>query len=244
MYYPAGIYASNKAYTVTEKLVPVVEYSGSYYYAKQTVPADRGYYPTNTDYWGAFSNFAAAFVEILFASFAKLGSFVISGDWFISQYGTVNGYNSANYQAFNGSFTDQTTNFIPYLAMDAKNGSLFCQKGTIGGFEIGATSLGRSSLATGATGYTYITPDGKIKLWKSTSASDKTVIDAYGAVSMSASGANETISISAGGGAKIKLYVDNGSKLVIDTPNNLRRTPSEVGEVYIDSNGFLKVKLS
>ena len=244
MYYPAGIYASNKTYTVTEKLVPVVEYSGSYYYAKQTVPADRGYYPTNTDYWGAFSNFAAAFVEILFASFAKLGSFVISGDWFISQYGTVNGYNSANYQAFNGVFTDQTTNFIPYLAMDAKNGSLFCQKGTIGGFEIGATSLGRSSLATGATGYTYITPDGKIKLWKSTSASDKTVIDAYGAVAMSASGANETISISAGSGAKIKLYVDNGSKLVIDTPNNLRRTPSEVGEVYIDSNGYLKVKLS
>lgn len=244
MYYPAGIYASNKTYTVTEKLVPVVEYSGSYYYAKQTVPADRGYYPTNTDYWGAFSNFAAAFVEILFASFAKLGSFVISDDWFISQYGTVNGYNSANYQAFNGVFTDQTTNFIPYLAMDAKNGSLFCQKGTIGGFEIGATSLGRSSLATGATGYTYITPDGKIKLWKSTSASDKTVIDAYGAVTMSASGANETINISASSGAKIKLYVDNGSKLVIDTPNNLRRTPSEVGEVYIDSNGYLKVKLS
>lgn len=244
MYYPAGIYASNKTYTVTEKLVPVVEYSGSYYYAKKTVPADHEYYPTNTEYWSAFSNFAAAFVEVLFASFAKLGSFVISGDWFISQYGTVNGYNSANYQAFNGVFTDQTTNFIPYLAMDAKNGSLFCQKGTIGGFEIGATSLGRSSLATGATGYTYITPDGKIKLWKSTSASDKTVIDAYGAVAMSASGANETISISAGSGAKIKLYVDNGSKLVIDTPNNLRRTPSEVGEVYIDSNGFLKVKLS
>lgn len=244
MYYPAGPHDPNRGYDVTSKLVPVVCSSSSYYYAKQSVPAGQNIPVSNTTYWGAFSNFAAVFVEILFASFAKLGSFVISGNWFISQYGTVNGYNSANYQAFNGSFTDQTTNFIPYLAMDAKNGSLFCQKGTIGGFEIGATSLGRSSLATGATGYTYITPDGKIKLWKSTSASDKTVIDAYGAVAMSASGADETISISVGGGAKILLYVDNGSKLVIDTPNNLRRTPSEVGEVYIDSNGFLKVKLS
>lgn len=244
MYYPAGPHDPNRNYDVTSKLVPVVCSSSSYYYAKQSVPAGQNIPVSNTTYWGAFSNFAAVFVEILFASFAKLGSFVISGNWFISQYGTVNGYNSANYQAFDGSFTDQATNFIPYLAMDAKNGSLFCQKGTIGGFEIGATSLGRSSLATGATGYTYITPDGKIKLWKSTSATDKTVIDAFGAVAMSASGANETISISAGGGAKIELYVDNGSKLVIDTPNNLRRTPSEVGEVYIDSNGFLKVKLS
>lgn len=244
MYYPAGPHDPNRGYDVTSKLVPVVCGGSSYYYAKQSVPVGQNIPVSDTTYWGAFSNFAAVFVEILFASFAKLGSFVISGNWFISQYGTVNGYNSANYQAFNGSFTDQATNFIPYLAMDAKNGSLFCQKGTIGGFEIGATSLGRSSLATGATGYTYITPDGKIKLWKSTSASDKTVIDAYGAVAMSASGADETISISAGGGAKIKLYVDNGSKLVIDTPNNLRRTPSEVGEVYIDSNGFLKVKLS
>ena len=128
--------------------------------------------------------------------------------------------------------------------MDAKNGSFFCQKGTIGGFEIGAASIGRNSLLSGTTGYTYITPDGMIKLWKSTSASDKTVIDAYGSVALAASTANETISISAGSGAKIRLYVDNGSKLVIDTPNNLRRTPSEVGEVYIDNNGYLKVKLS
>jgi hypothetical protein len=169
---------------------------------------------------------------------------VISGDWFISQYGTVNGYNSANYQAFNGVFTDQTTNFIPYLAMDAKNGSLFCQKGTIGGFEIGATSLGRSSLATGATGYTYLTPDGKIKLWKSSSASDKYVIDAYGTVALAASGSDEGVHLVATGGAKVRISVDSGSMLFIDTPNNLRRTPSTVGEVYIDNNGYLKVKLS
>ena len=244
MYYPAGPHDPNRGYDVTSKLVPVVCSSSSYYYAKQSVPAGQNIPVSNTTYWGAFSNFAAVFVEVLFASFAKLGSFVISGDWFISQYGKVNGYNSANYQAFNGSFTDQTTNFIPYLAMDAKNGSLFCQKGTIGGFEIGATSLGRSSLATGATGYTYLTPDGKIKLWKSSSASDKYVIDAYGTVALAASGSDEGVHLVATGGAKVRISVDNSSMLFIDTPNNLRRTPSEVGEVYIDSNGYLKVKLS
>ena len=121
-------------------------------------------------------------------------------------------------------------------------GEITAQSGTIGGFEIGATSLGRNSQATGSDGYTYITPDGKIKLWKSASSSDKTALDAYGSISLSAYGANETISINAAGGAKVHLNIDNSSRLIIDTPNNWRRTPSEVGEVYIDSNGFLKVQ--
>ena len=93
MYYPAGIHNPNAPYEVTSKLVPIVcsgsGSSASYYYAKQTVPANQNIPVTNTTYWGAFSNFAAVFTEILFASFSKLGSFIISGDWFISQYGTL-----------------------------------------------------------------------------------------------------------------------------------------------------------
>jgi hypothetical protein len=89
MYYPAGVYNASQTYTVTDKLVPVVVYGGTYYYAKKTVPADRGYYPTNTEYWGAFSNFAAAFIQIIFTQFASLGAFIINEDFFISQYGTL-----------------------------------------------------------------------------------------------------------------------------------------------------------
>ena len=89
MYYPAGIHNPNAPYEVTSKLVPIVCSGSSYYYAKETVPADRNIQVTNAKYWGAFSNFAAVFTEILFASFSKLGSFIISGDWFISQYGTL-----------------------------------------------------------------------------------------------------------------------------------------------------------
>ena len=151
MYYPAGIYASDKTYTVTEKLVPVVVYSGSYYYAKQTVPADHGYYPTNTTYWGAFSNFAAAFVEILFANYAKLGSFVISGDWFISQYGIFKPNantvveDSNNYSSFR--YNDPTATgslgypcFYPYLAINAKTGKIYANNVEIKGI-IHATAI-------------------------------------------------------------------------------------------------------
>lgn len=249
MYYPAGIHDPNKPYSVTSQLVPVVCSDDSsnpqYYYAKKSVPEDQNIPVTDTEYWTAFSNFAAAFIEVLFANFAKLGAFIVKGCWFISQHGKLGSDNdSTDYEEFADTMTDNGNNFIPNLAMNALNGQIYARRGTIGGFKIGADSLGSSSLATGATGYTYITPDGKIKLWKSTSASDKTVIDAYGTVAMSASGADETISISASGGAKIRLYVDSSSKLVIDTPGNLRYTPSEVGGVYIDSNGFLKVKLS
>lgn len=89
MYYPAGIHDPNAPYEVTSSLVPIVCSGASYYYAKKTVLADQNIPVTNTEYWGAFSNFAAVFTEILFASFSKLGSFIISGDWFISQYGTL-----------------------------------------------------------------------------------------------------------------------------------------------------------
>lgn len=249
MYYPAGNHDPNEGYDVTSKLVPVVcSGSGSnaaYYYAKQSVPENGNIAVTDTNYWQPFSNFAAAFIEVLFANFAKLGAFIVKGGWFISQHGKLGSDNdSTNYEEFDETMTDNGNNFVPNLAMNALNGQIYARRGTIGGFEIGTASLGSNSLQSGATGYTYITPDGKIKLWKSTSASDKTVIDAFGSVALSASTANETIYITATSGAKVHLNIDNSSRLIIDTPNNWRRTPSEAGEVYIDDNGFLKVKLS
>lgn len=239
MYYPAGKYISGHEYTVTDDLVPVVLYkpeggSYNYYYAKYTTSAA----PTDSNAWGAFENFEVMFVDVLFASYAHLGAFIINGNYFMSQKGTgLDGTTEINYY-------DDYTNFNPYLKMNANTGEFWARKGIIGGFEIGETSLGKNSLTTGAAGYTYLTPDGKIKLWKSTSASDKIALDAYGTVALNAYGPYEKVHLGASGGAKVEIFVDNGSMLFIDTPNNLKRTPSTVGEVYIDSNGFLKVKLS
>lgn len=218
MYYPAGIHDPNKAYSVTAQLVPVVcsgsGNTASYYYAKQSISAGQNIPVTNTNYWQAFSTFAATFINVLFASFAKLGSFVIKDNWFISQYGTVNGSNSANYEAFNGNFTNQTTNFIPYLAFDAENGTIFGQKGTIGGFTIGATSLGTSQITGQEDGYTFIRRDGKIKVWCS-STSDY-ALQVNGSVNLITNAQGQLINISCpSGGINI-----NASNLNLNTSAN------------------------
>jgi hypothetical protein len=218
MYYPAGIHDPNKAYSVTAQLVPVVcsgsGNTASYYYAKQSISAGQNIPVTNTDYWQAFSTFAATFINVLFASFAKLGSFVIKDNWFISQYGTVNGNNSANYEAFNGNFTNQTTNFIPYLAFDAKNGTIFGQKGTIGGFTIGATSLGTSQITGQEDGYTFIRRDGKINVWCS-STSDY-ALQVNGSVNLITNAQGQSINMSCPSG-DINI---NASNLNLNTSAN------------------------
>ena len=158
MYYPAGIHDSTKAYSVTSQLVPVVCSSGNnpqYYYAKQNVPEDIAL--SNTDYWAAFSKFAAAFIEVLFANFAKLGSFIIYGNLFFSQLGTINGSASTDYT---------NSNFQPYLKMDAENGYIYARRGTIGGFEIGDDYIG----AQGTSGFTHIDKNGYLHVNKANNA--------------------------------------------------------------------------
>lgn len=151
MYYPAGIHDPNKAYSVTAQLVPVVCSGSSYYYAKKSISANQNIPVSNTTYWAAFTTFAAAFVQVLFSSFAALGSFIVNGKYFISQYGTVNGVLSNDYS---------NANFEPYLKMNAEDGYIYAKKGTIGGFTINPEYLGDTS----GDYYTYLAPDGYLAL--------------------------------------------------------------------------------
>ena len=155
MYYPAGEYQPGNTYTVTDKLVPVVLYkptngSYNYYYAKQTTQAA----PTDGNAWGAFENFEVMFVDVLFASYAHLGAFIINGNYFMSQKGTgTNGTTTINYY-------DDIDHFNPYLKMNAETGELWARKGTIGGFTINSDYLGEVS----GESYSYLTPNGYLAL--------------------------------------------------------------------------------
>ena len=103
-YYPAGEYnaSTNNAFSRTDEMCPVVLSDGNYYYLKESSNLRNGSRISPTDqsygsvYWGLCDNFQVVFIKALFAMFAKLGSFVVSGDWFISQYGTLVGPGTNN----------------------------------------------------------------------------------------------------------------------------------------------------
>lgn len=209
--------------------------------------------------------------KYLFADFAQLGSGIVSGDWLFSMSGVIyiNGVpqdygptsmyaNKPAYLRFDPDYPDSDSgynNFIPNYAVDLKTGksyqqdavlkgTIYASSGTIGGFIIGSTSIGKKSATNSENGYTYITNDGMIKAYRKTSASGN-ALDITGSVSLIAnSGQNIIIGTGGTGNIQINLSGNASSKLLIGTPNNWKRTPSTVGEVYIDSNNFLKVKVS
>ena len=95
------------------------------------------------------SEFKYYIARAYFGDYAHLGSFIINGDWMISQYGTVNGSFSTNYSAFDPSNPNNNTgsNFIPNFAVNGLTGKtyqqnayvkgqIYADSGKIGNFEI------------------------------------------------------------------------------------------------------------
>lgn len=228
MYYPVGIHDPNKAYSVTAQLVPVACYNGSsnpqYYYAKKSVPENQNIPVTNTEYWGAFSNFAAAFIEVLFANFAKLGAFIVKGGWFISQHGKLGSNNdSTNYEAFAETMTDNGNNFVPNLAMNALNGYIYARRGVIGGFEIGDETLG-TNYSSGTVGGTYIRKDGYMRIYNVNNYTGISVIggaELFGATNKPVSLVNNSGSVSANGNTlNLNTAANNNNQVNIGNASN------------------------
>jgi hypothetical protein len=73
------------------------------------------------------TDFKYLITEAIFGSYAHFGSFIINGDWMISQHGTINGQASTNYAAFDTShpFDDVGTNFIPNFCIDGLTGKTY-----------------------------------------------------------------------------------------------------------------------
>ena len=91
MFYQAGIWNSANTYVCNEKTCPVVYYSGTkkYYYLDYVGSVSGSDVPGTSTKWALVDNFGVVMTEALFADFAKLGSFVISGDFFFSQNGVI-----------------------------------------------------------------------------------------------------------------------------------------------------------
>lgn len=78
--------------------------------------------------WEVMTNdFKYIITEALFGAYAHLGSFIINGDWMISQHGTINGQASTNYTQFDPDHPNDNTgtNFIPYFAVDGLTGKSY-----------------------------------------------------------------------------------------------------------------------
>ena len=129
--YPVGKWESNITYTSDENSKPYVEYKGEFYYLN-TMKAPVGVDPAtdvaqNKGNWVYMEKFKAIFTEVLFADFAKLGSFVIFGDYLISQHGVDNNGNpSKEYQNF-------PDNFHPNFVVDGKTGEMVANNGKFSG---------------------------------------------------------------------------------------------------------------
>jgi len=100
MLIPMGIY-TNKKYDRTDTTVPLVLGSDNTYYyldADTNKVNDSNIAPTDEDQtvWAAATEYEVTLTKALFADFAKLGSFVVYGNYFFSQYGELRRYNDTS----------------------------------------------------------------------------------------------------------------------------------------------------
>lgn len=116
--------------------------------------------------WEAMTNdFKYLITEAIFSNFAHFGSAIISGDWMISQYGTIfdaqgeeheidsptatyNSYTYENaYTLFDANYPNDSKpnalNFAPYYAIDLKRGTSYLNKiNAMGTFRTGSRTNG------------------------------------------------------------------------------------------------------
>lgn len=142
MLYPAGTWNRDFLYTQTYgengkvELTPFVYYEnseGAYdYYVLVKDIEQAGTDITNTQYWKRVQKIEYLFAKGVIANWARLASFVVWGDYLLSEKGfrTDTG-KIADYSAFvEDMFTDDRLNgtFVPNLFLDAKSGMMKTNK--------------------------------------------------------------------------------------------------------------------
>ena len=129
--YPAGEWQNDIEYIGTDKMKPFVIYNNEYYCLK-SYKSVKGQNPAfdianNKGNWMYMEKFQAIVTELLFTKFASLGSFIISGDYMLSQHGVdSNGNPSKEYQNF-------PDNFHPNFVVDGKTGEMVANNGKFRG---------------------------------------------------------------------------------------------------------------
>lgn len=143
--------------------------------------------PSNNAPWEIMTNdFKYLITEAIFANFAHFGSAIISGDWMISQYGTIfdaqgeeheidsptatyNSYTYENaYTLFDANYPNDSKpnalNFAPYYAIDLKRGTSYLNKiNAMGTFRTGSRTngvlIGSNGLIVSGKSSNYQTAD-------------------------------------------------------------------------------------
>lgn len=199
-YYYDGYFNSAKDYTATDNQAPYVAFDWedtvtvngvdtkvtktSYYMliAETNKPSGTYIAPRTTAATGVWELMETSFkwliAEAIFINFAKLGAAIFSGDWMISQHGTINGVPSTEYTKFDANDPEGNNegNFRPNYAVDLLTGEAWLnsahirgvvyatsgkftgeiesEAGHIGGFNISTSNL------TARNGALNITPNG------------------------------------------------------------------------------------
>ena len=153
MFYSMGEWNAETRYEKTDEVIPMVHYDdgvyneslgsyGHYWYLNADSAEGTGHEPgTVTNEWRQCDDFGVVITQGLFAQFAKLGSFIMSGDWMIScagyiyidgtktYYGPSSRYsNKPAYLRFDPNYPDSDSgnqNFIPVYAVDGRLGKSY-----------------------------------------------------------------------------------------------------------------------
>ena len=98
MLVPAGEYSGQTEYTRTDRVTPLVHrkvtgVGSEYWYLDADTNVSGGTHiapsDSNTSVWKRAENFEVLLTRMLFADFARLGSFIVYGNYFLSQYGVL-----------------------------------------------------------------------------------------------------------------------------------------------------------
>ena len=143
--YPAGEYSADTRYSYTATTAPFVLEEGKYYYIQAAGSGTSKGLDPKTDYaargnnavWRLGDSMKFAFIEVLFANFAKLGSAIFYGNYSFSQYG-INAAGAAvktadGYKAFDSGnmdadgYPDDDASFRPNIFIDWLKGLFFAR---------------------------------------------------------------------------------------------------------------------
>lgn len=131
-YYYAGEWGNiNNSSTlpINDNQAPYISYNGEHYMSVAIGNTSQIWegYPNENGYWAKMESLDYVISKAIFSDYAELGSFIIIGDWMISQQGTINGVYSTTYTAFNPEHPNDNTgtNFIPNFAIDGKTGNSY-----------------------------------------------------------------------------------------------------------------------
>ena len=177
--YPAGIYVqgSDTQYTATALTAPMVVFEKQMYIlnvvgtvGSQLNPKDDYAVNGSKATWVLMPQYKAAYYEIFFAEFAKLGSAIFSGDYMLSQHGVdAQGRESTDFEKFNPATNDFTPNImIDWLTgkMKGKNveieGEINATKGKIADFKIIEHWLQSSNMGLSGSQLTFDAPYGNV----------------------------------------------------------------------------------